>query len=96
MSAEQLALFGGIVVSLAFSYLPGVKPRFNALSSDYKRLVSLGALFVVAAAAIGLSCLGRYNIFTCDVDGAWRALEVFVVAAIANQSAYLLTPKGDG
>ncbi len=94
MSAELLALFGGIVVSLVFSYFPGVKPKFNALSPDYKRLVNLGALFVVAAAALGLSCIGRYNVFTCDVDGAWQALEVLVLAAIANQSAYLLTPKG--
>lgn len=96
MSAEVLALFGGIVVSLVFSYVPGVKPVFSALSPDYKRLVNLGALVLVAAGALGLSCIGRYNIFTCDVNGAWNALEVLVLAAIANQSAFLLTPKGKG
>ena len=95
MSPELLAAVSGIILSLAFSYIPGLNKKFAALQSDYKRLIMLGALFVVAAGALGLGCIGRYNLYSCDVDGAWKALETFIMAAIANQSAYALTPKGE-
>ena len=94
MSPELLAAVSGVVLSLAFSYIPGLNKKFAALKSDYKRLIMLGALFVVAAGSLGLGCIGRYNLYTCDVDGVWKALETFIIAAIANQSAYGLTPKG--
>ena len=93
MSAEQLGIYGGNVISLGFSYVPKLKDWFDKLSPDYKRLVMLGSLAAIAAGSIGLSCLGRYDAFTCDVDGAWKAGEVFILAAIANQSAYMLSPK---
>ena len=84
-----------LVLSLAFSYIPGLNAKFAALQSDYKRLIMLGALLVVSAGALGLACIGRFDAYTCDVDGVWQALETFVLAAIANQSAYALTPKGE-
>jgi len=95
MSPELLAAVSGIILSLAFSYIPGLNKKFAALQSDYKRLIMLGALFVVAAGALGLGCIGRYNLYSCVVDGVWKALETFIMAAIANQSAYALTPKGE-
>lgn len=94
MSPELLASVSGVALSLIFSYVPGLNKKFNALQSDYKRLIMLGALFVIAAGSLGLACIGRYNLYTCDVDGVWKAFETFILAAIANQSAYALTPKG--
>lgn len=95
MTPELLALVSGAVLSLAFSYVPGLNGKFGALAGDYKRLVMLGVLFLTAAGVLGLACIGRYDGVACTEDGIWQMLEVFVLAAIANQSAYALTPKGE-
>ena len=93
MTAEQLAVIAGVVLSLVFSYVPGAKDWFEKLEGNTKRFVMLGALFVVAAGIFGLSCTPLYSYVTCDFAGAWQMLWVFVVAAIGNQTAYQLTPK---
>ena len=83
----------GVALSLLFSYVPKVKDWFGALESDYKRLVMLGALLLSAAGVMGLSCAGWYDLVTCDQAGIKQLIEVFILAAIANQGAYMLTPK---
>ena len=94
MSAELLASVSGVVLSLAFSYIPGLNKKFGSLEGDHKRLVMLGVLFLTALGFMGLACIGRYSGVSCDVDGAWKLAEVFIYAVIANQAAYALTPKG--
>jgi hypothetical protein len=93
MDAEFLSLVSGVALSLLFSYVPKVKDWFGALESDYKRLVMLGALLLSAAAVMGLSCAGWYDLVSCDQAGIKQLVEVFILAAIANQGAYMLTPK---
>ncbi len=95
MSPELLAAVGGVVLSLAFSYIPGLRGWFDERVPDHKRLIMLGVLFLTSAGVLGLSCIGRYDGVACDVDGVWQMLETFIYAAVANQSAYALTPKGD-
>ena len=96
MSAEFLSSIAGVVLSLLFSYVPGLKVRFGALDGDYKRLIMLGLLALVGAGAFGLSCAGLAADFginvTCDQAGAIGLLKVFGVAAIANQATYQLSP----
>lgn len=93
MNAEFLSLVSGVSISLLFSYVPKLKDWFGALEGDYKRLVMLGALLLSAAAVMGLSCAGWYDLVTCDQSGVKQLIEVFILAAIANQGAYMLTPK---
>ena len=93
MSSEFLSLSAGVTLSLAFSYIPGAKDWFAGLAPNYKRLVMLGSLLLVALGIFGLACLGRYDAITCDIDGAWQVGEVFLFAAIGSQGAYALTPK---
>ena len=93
MNAELLASFGGVVFSLLFSYFPGLSGVFDPLPSNQKRLVMLAVLVATAAAVFGLACVGKYNLVACNADGAWAMLEYFVLAAIANQTAYKLSPK---
>jgi hypothetical protein len=95
MTSEFLALVSGAALSLAFSYIPGLRNWFDALEGDHKRLVMLGVTFLSALGIFGLACIGRYEGVSCDVDGLWQLLELFVLAAIANQGAYQLTPKGN-
>jgi len=95
MSAEQVSLIAGVILSLAFSYVPKLKDWFDKQEPDNKRLINLGVLFVVVLGVFGLSCINKYDYLTCDVNGLWDGLELLIKAAIANQAAYSLTPRGD-
>ena len=37
MTAEQLIAIAGAILSLAFSYIPGLKTRYEPLSDELKR-----------------------------------------------------------
>ena len=94
MNAELLAGTSGIVLSLAFSYIPKFKDWFYGLDGNYKRLAMLVVLMATAGGIYGLSCTGRFDIaVACDLDGALGLVELFVLASIANQTAYQLTPS---
>ncbi len=93
MTPEQIAAIAGVVLSLAFSYVPGLKDWFDRLSGDYKRLVMLGLMFGVVAVIFGLSCAGLLATFACTWLGAWDAFWLLILAAIGNQTAYSLTPR---
>jgi hypothetical protein len=96
MTETTLASIAGVIISLAFSYIPGLKDKYALLTADYKRLVMLGALLIVALGIFGASCAGLSAQVTCDVAGAQALVSMFISAAIANQAAYLLTPSAKG
>ena len=97
MTAEQLIAIAGAILSLAFSYIPGLKTRYEPLSDELKRLVMLGLLVLVVAGVFGLACsrFGAYLGLTvaCDEPGLVALVWSLVVAVMANQSTYLITPK---
>ncbi len=97
MSAEFLALVAGSVLSLLFSYIPGLNTGFAALGSEVKRLIMVGLLLGVAAAVYGLSCAGFGSAIgveiACNQEGLVAVVTAFVLAVVANQSAYAITPK---
>ena len=93
MSAELLIVIAGVVLSLLFSYVPGLKDWFDPLWPNQKRFVMLGALLVSAGGIFALACFGKYDLVSCDAAGAWNLLEYFILAAIANQTAYQLSPQ---
>lgn len=96
MTPEQLASIAGIVLSLAFSYVPGLSDKYNALDGTTKRLVMLGVVVAVAFGAFGLTCakvaLGGLAL-TCDQAGAVELVKAVVTALTVNQVTFLLTPK---
>ena len=97
MSVESLALIAGAVLSLLFSYIPGLNASFAGLGSEVKRLIMAGLLLAVAASVYGLSCAGVGASFgievPCTQEGLLGLVNVFVLAVIANQGAYSITPK---
>jgi len=95
MDSESISISAGILLSLAASYAPGFAPWYEALSKTHKRLVMLAALLAVSLVVFGLSCLKLEPWVTCDVLGAYGLFRMFVSAAIANQAAYLLSPKSE-
>lgn len=94
MDAAALAVIAGVLLSLAFSYIPGLNKWFEGIAGNAKRLIMLGLLAVVALAVYGIACLGWWDVgVVCDQAGAIALGEQFILAMIANQSAYLISPK---
>lgn len=93
MTSELLSSIAGVVLSLVFSYIPGVSDWYEMLTPAIKRAVMAGLLFLVAAAIFGLSCIGLEVDVTCTAGGALGLLRLWFAALIANQSAYLISKK---
>lgn len=97
MTADTLAAAGGLLLSLIFSYVPKFNTWYGLKEDATKRLIMLGALVLVSGAAFGLACSGLAADFglpiTCDKTGAIALIRSFVVAAIANQTTYTLSPN---
>lgn len=97
MSAENLSAICGVVLSLVFSYVPGLSSKWEALASEYKRLIMLGLLIVVAGVVFGLACTGWGADFgvavVCDKKGFIGLVQALIYAIMANQTAYMITKK---
>lgn len=97
MTLETLTICAATVLSLAFSYIPGLSAWFAAQDGIYKRLIMLGLLTGVSLIAFGIACGGLGPDFgltvTCDKTGAIELFKTLILAIIANQSVYAITPQ---
>jgi hypothetical protein len=93
MTAEQLGSIAGIVLSLLFSYVPGLAGWFAALTTGYKQMIMGVLLIAVAGAIYGLACANLYGGIVCGKEGGLQLINILIAALISNQSAYLLTRK---
>lgn len=98
MSADTLSLITGTLLSLFFSYVPGIHNWYTNFEPTIKRLIMLGLLLLVSVSIYGFSCLGwaaEWGIsITCNKTGLQTLIKQTVLAIIANQSIYSLSPKG--
>lgn len=97
MTADTLALFSGSVLSLLFSYVPGLNDWFEKLEVVHKRLVMLGLLVITSVVVVVLACAGLGADLgleiTCDRAGVVGVLRALILAVMANQSTYKITPR---
>ncbi len=97
MDAIALTLVAGTVLSLVFSYVPRADGSFKKLSGVAKRLIMLLCLVTVTGVIYGLSCIGwgaEWGIaVTCDQPGFTSLSAQFILALIANQSTYAISPQ---
>lgn len=93
MTAEQLSAYAGVILSLLFSYVPGLSNWYDPLEPTRKRLIMLALLAVTVLSVYGLSCGNIYNIVTCDKTGALTLVNAFIMAMVANQATYKLSPR---
>lgn len=93
MNDAQLALLAGTLLSLAFSYIPGLKERFEKQTSETKRLIMAGSLLVVSLFTFGSACvnLGLPFDITCDQAGAVGLATTFLLSLVSNQATYQIT-----
>lgn len=97
MTPDPLSAIAGVVLSLVFSYVPGASDWYGALSGTLKRLVMIGLCLLVALVQFALSCTQLAQAFgltvTCDQSGAVYLVNAFIAALVANQAAYLVSPR---
>lgn len=93
VSVKLLSSLAGVALSLVFSYIPGLRARFAKLDGVYKRLVMAGLLLLASLLIMAGVCAGFVvgDGLTCGRDGALVLLSAFVSAAIANQTAYVVS-----
>ena len=95
LTPKLLSAIAGILLSLLASYLPGFSAWFDQLEAIHKRLVMLGLLAASSLAVVGLTCAGLGETLglspACDRDSSILVVQAFLLALIANQSAYLIT-----
>lgn len=96
MDANFLSAVAAVVVSLLFSYVPKLNVWFAGLASEWKRLIMLGVLVLVAAGSVGLACAGLAADFgigvTCDKPGVVGVVQALILALAANQATYSISP----
>ena len=94
MTPEYLASVAGVVLSLAFSYVPGLREWFDAQIPQRKAQIMGLALIVVAGGAVGLACANIATLtgaaITCDAPGVVAVVKVLIAALVTNQATYLL------
>lgn len=99
MNAAVLASAAGALLSLLFSYVPGLKEWFETLDGTRKRLVMLALLALAAGGAFGLACAGYGEAFgislACSEPGAMELVKAFLGAIAANQGVYQLSPRAE-
>ena len=89
-----LAAIAGAVLSLAFSYIPGLNTLFAALTAEVKRLIMAGLLLIIAVVLYFLNCGKILEIgLTCDKTGIIQLVWIFISAVVANQGVFNLTPQ---
>jgi len=98
MTPETLALISGVVLSLAFSYIPNLRTWFAEQTKEFQQLAMLGMMALVAAATYGLACAGILSdLFgldmTCDKIGILGLVRALIYAVMANQATYKITPQ---
>jgi hypothetical protein len=97
VSPEVLAGIAGTILSLAFTYIPGLNDKYDALSKASKQAVMGVLLVIITVAIFGLACSGfaaDFNLaVSCDRGGAVSAFNILLAALVANQSVYVLTRK---
>lgn len=92
LSPALISGAAGMVLSLFFKYVPGLNAWYASLSTTFKSLGMLIMLLVVSGFIALSSCLDWWVFITCDKNGILVLFETFVLALVANQSLYVITP----
>lgn len=96
LTAAVLTGMAGALLSLVFSYVPGIRERFEVLTGTQKRGVMALFLLLTSVTVYGLSCFSPFVLVECSEAGVWDLLLVLGAALMANQSTFSMTPKMNG
>lgn len=99
LTPEMLVAFTSAVISLLFSYFPGLNTWYAGLSQLYKRLIMIALLILTAAGAYGIACAGfapwlGFEL-ACDQEGVMFLIALILEAIAVNQTVYKLSQPTD-
>lgn len=93
VTAEFIAGAAGALISLIFSYLPGLRTWYAEKSATFKRLFMLGVVVLTSAGIFGLGCANILSTnLVCSKQGILQLAIVIGTALITNQSVFVITP----
>lgn len=93
LTSDLLIMLAASILSLLFSYVPGLNTWFAGMDGTFKRLAMLLLMAITAGAIYGLGCAGVLSSgITCDQAGLTKLVYMFVLAVIANQATYTISP----
>ncbi len=93
ISPEVIVAGAAIILSLLFSYIPGLRVWYGGKSEEFKKLFMLGLLVVFSGSLFGLGCAGLLSVsLPCSKDGAVQLIWYLGIAVATNQGAYLISP----
>jgi hypothetical protein len=91
MENNAIAGFAGLLLSLLFGYVPGLRDWYEALDGVRKAQVMAGLLLLAAGGLYAAACYTPWSVgVTCGEPGFWALVEMFLAALVANQAAYLI------
>ena len=93
MDGNLLMMAAGVVLSLAFGYVPGLREWYEAKDGVRKAQVMAALLLAAAVGVFLAACYTPWQRVTCDEAGFWQLVELFVVAIMANQATYALAVR---
>lgn len=95
VTPDWIAAAAGMLFSLAFAYLPGVKQAYGSLTDEWKAATMGIVLILIAIASFAVGCAGLFPELqvTCDRPGAVGVFTALVAALMANQGTFMLAVK---
>ena len=94
LTPDVLAAIAGAIISLGFSYIPGLSVKFAALLPEVKRLIMAGIMILVSVAIFALGCNGLLvSGIACEQSGLVQLVTIILSAIVANQGTYAITPQ---
>lgn len=92
LTPDLIVVFGAAALSCLFRYVPRLRAWYDQVGGDYKGLLMLGVLALGALVAYGGSCASFWGYVACTPDGALEVGRAWVIAVVANQVTYLISP----
>jgi len=91
MSSDKLAALVGVLISLLFAYLPGLRAWFSKQSSEAKGGITASVTVFAALAIYGLSCAGWFPSLgvTCSQGGFQQLVAVVIGALVGLAGTYV-------
>lgn len=83
----------GGLTSLVLEYSPWVKTRWEKLSSQAKRLISVGLMVVVTLGVYALSCFTTVSAWACPDPDVLSFIGNLVLAIVSNQGVHRATKR---
>lgn len=88
---DLITMVVGALLSMLFNYFPALNVWYAALKKEVKSGIMIGLL---AVASVVIYLLSLYGIIEVAEPVTWvLVLRTFVLALVANQSAYIISPQ---